>query len=136
MSSSTVSVWENNQVEIRRTFSAAFLLAKKYGKPPVIRGYEPGQPTMEIMPASEIGQKLLALGLVWQWRLLPLCPYCRREMGTALSFRNYLQRSGFNPAAALNECTACGAQLSAPVPLFEKVSPGDAASRSDAEEAA
>jgi hypothetical protein len=92
MSSSTVSVRENNQVQIRRIFSPAFLLAKKYGKPPVIRGYEPGQPVMEIMPTSQSGQKLLAVWLVWQWRSFPRCPYCGHGMGTAPSFRNYLQR--------------------------------------------
>jgi hypothetical protein len=76
---------------------------------------------MEIMPASEIGQKLIELGLVWKWCSLSACPYCRSEMGSAPSFRNYLERSGFNPTAALNECTACGAPLPAPVPLFKIV---------------
>lgn len=136
MPSSTVNVLEHDQVEIKRTFAAAFLLSKKYGKPAMIRGYASGQPVMEVTPASELGQSLVTLGLVWQWRCLPPCPYCRREMGTAPSFRNYLERSGFNPVAALNECTACGAQLSPSVPLFKKVGHGDGASRSDAEETA
>lgn len=134
MSGSTVRISENNQVEIRRTFAAAFLLtAAKWGKAPMIRGFEPGQPVTEILPASEIGQKLIALGFVWQWRPFQQCPYCHERMGTAPSFRNYLQRSGFNPAAVLNECTACGEPLPAPVSLFEKVSPGNAASLSHAE---
>ena len=131
MSSSTVHICENNNnlVEIKRTFSSAFLLLEKDWKPPVIRGYELGQPTMEILPASKPGQMLIALGLVWQWRPFQRCPYCQRWMGTAPSFRNYLERSGFNPGAVLNECTACGEQLPAPLPLFEKVSAGNMASR-------
>jgi hypothetical protein len=121
MSDSAVRVCKNDRVEIRRTFSSAFLLVKNDGKPPLIRGYGSGQPVMEIDPASDLGYQLVALGLVWECRSLPRCPYCRRKMGTGRSFRNYLQRSCFNPSAVLNECTACGAHLCASEPLFDKV---------------